>query len=154
MKKFLERQAVFSLVLKCIAFVGRRPYLDGLTRRLTRSSAHLNLSLNKPAPAHSPQELGERWQAFMPPDGRDLFPIKSVDDKTAYTEIHVHCPLRGTGDVQACYKLMNYDRTLMEKVGGELVVLESQSNSGKSYCSIAIRPKSMGTSDLTPAHLK
>ena len=26
---------------------------------------------------------------------------------------------------------MNYDRTLMEKVGGQLIVLETQANSGK-----------------------
>jgi hypothetical protein len=152
MKKFLERERVFMRILKMIAFFGRRPYFNGVTKFLTTQSASLNLALNKPEATASPKELAERWQQLMPPDAQELFPIKFSDERTAFTEIHVHCPLRGTGDVQACHRLMNYDRKLMEALGGELIVLESQSNSGKSYCSIAIRREGEDTRDLVPAH--
>ena len=75
----------------------------------------------------------------MPPDGKKYFQVKDTKDNAIHTEIHLHCPLRGSGDVNACYKLMNYDRKLMESVGGQLIVLESQANSGKKYCKLAIR---------------
>ena len=101
-----------------------------------------------------PELSAEAWQQLMPPDGQEYFKIAEVSADTAYTEIHLHCPLRGSGDVQACYKLMNYDRKLMEKVGGQLIVLESQSNSGESFCKLAIRKKGADVSDLIPAHKK
>lgn len=88
----------------------------------------------------------------MPPDGQEFFKIGEYDEKTAFTEIHLHCPLRGTGNVEACHKLMNYDRQLMDQVGGQLIVLESQSNSGKHYCQLAIRKKGDGISDLKAAY--
>ncbi|MEM6726010.1 MAG: hypothetical protein AAF598_18355, partial [Bacteroidota bacterium] len=149
-----EKQAVFNGTLKVFAFFSKRNWFTGLTRWLTGQSAKLNLLLNQPKSANSLQELAQTWQDLMPPDGQDYFPIAEVTDDTAYTEIHLHCPLRGTGNVEACYKLMNYDRQLMDAVGGELIVLESQSNSGKSYCRLAIRKKGSDTSDLIPAHQK
>ena len=48
--------------------------------------------------------------------------------------------------------MMNYDRTLMEKVGGQLIVLETQANSGKDHCKLAIRKAGEDISDLVPAH--
>lgn len=90
----------------------------------------------------------------MPPDGQKHFKISEIKDDTAYTEIHLHCPLRGSGNAHACYKLMNYDRKLMEAVGGQLVVLESQSNSGEKYCKLAIRKRGESVDDLQQAHLK
>ena len=125
-----------------------------MTRWMTASAARLNLALNRPGQAVTPQQLAETWQGLMPPDGKEDFKIGEVTHDTAYTEIHLHCPLRGTGNVAACYQLMNYDRKLMEKTGGELIVLESQANSGKSFCRLAIRPKGANTSDLIPAHRK
>lgn len=90
----------------------------------------------------------------MPPDGWKYFQIKEITAETAYVEIHLHCPLRGTGKVHTCYKMMNYDRKLMRGVGGSLIVLESQSNSGKEFCKLAIRREGVSTHDLVPAHKK
>ena len=151
MKKLLEKFVVFQFTLRFIAFVGQRPALAGLTQWLTTQSALLNIKLNKPRPATNTAALSQTWQELMPPEAKGLFPIKETDEQTAYVEIHVHCPLRGTGNNHACHKLMNYDRKLMEKVGGQLIVLESQSNSGKPYCRLAIRKAGAPTDDLTPA---
>ncbi len=151
MKKYLEKLIVFKFGLSIFAPLALKKY-DGLVQRLTNFSAWLNLKLNQPQAATSTKELAETWVDLMPPDGRNLFKISSIEEDTAYVEIHLECPLRGTGDVNACYKLMNYDRALMEKVGGNLVVLESQSNSGKAYCKLAIRKKGLSTDDLIPAH--
>lgn len=75
----------------------------------------------------------------MPPNQQELFRVTHIEDDTAYAEIHLHCPLRGTGDGEACHKLMHYDRSLMRSVGGSLEVLNSQATSGKSFCQLAIR---------------
>ena len=152
MKKLLEKQVVFSATLKLLAFLGQRSAFNGLTYRLTTWVANLNLYLNKPPRSKSAADLAKTWKSLMPPDGQDHFKISNVDEQTAYTEIHLHCPLRGTGNTEACYKLMNYDRTLMEQVGGQLIVLESQSNSGNNFCKLAIRSAKADTSDLKPAH--
>ena len=152
MKELLEKQAVFSIVLKGLSFFAKRSVFDGLTYWATKQVANLNLFLNKPIRAQEIDELATTWQEVMPPDGQNFFKVAEITQDTAFAEIHLHCPLRGSGDVMACYKLMNYDRHLMEEVGGELVVLESQANSGKSFCKLAIRKKGADLSDLTPAH--
>lgn len=154
MKKLLEKQVVFSATLKVLSFFARRKAFDFVTQLLTSFSAKLNLTLNKPKVSVSAETLAKTWQDLMPPDGKENYKIKKVTKDTAYTEIHLHCPLRGTGNTEACYKLMNYDRKLMDKVGGNLIVLESQSSSGKNFCSLAIRAKGKDTNDLIPAHKK
>jgi len=154
MKKLLEKLIVFRITLRFLAFFSRRKVFDGFTLWATSKTARLNLLLNKAGKGKNTMELAKIWQKLMPPDGKEYFKIKEVDEQTAYTEIHLHCPLRGTGNVEACYKLMNYDRKLMKKSGGELIVVESQSNSGKDYCRLAIRAQGKDTSDLIPAHKK
>lgn len=126
----------------------------GIAGAMSRNAAKLNLSLNKPNKATSTEELGKRWVSMMPPDAREKFVITKHSDKTAYGEIRIHCPLRGSGDAHACYHLMNYDRTLMEEVGGQLVVLESQATTGADHCKIAIRPEGASVDDFLPAHEK
>ncbi len=154
MKQILEKQVVFSGTLSFLAFLAQRPRLQKTTAWFTSRFAQLNLYLNKPAQTKELHSLANQWKALMPPDGQENFKVKEVTEDTAFTEIHLKCPLRGSGNVEACYELMNYDRKLMDAVGGTLIVLESQSNSGKDYCSLAIRPKGASIEDLTPAHKK
>jgi hypothetical protein len=151
MKKLLEKLVVFKFFLKIYAFLGQRSVFDKLTQWLTSMTAKLNVKLNQPGKGKTTQELATKWQEMMPPDGQEYFTIEKVDEKTAVVKIHLHCPLQGTGNNHACHKLMNYDRKLMENVGGQLVVLESQSNSGKPACLLAIRKAGEDVSDLTPA---
>ena len=47
---------------------------------------------------------------------------------------------------------MNVLRSLLKEDGGELAVLESQSNSVKDYCRLAIRKKGDDTRDFVPNH--
>ena len=152
MKKWLEKQAVFNFTLRILAFLAKRKRFDRLTEKATSQSAQLNLLLNKPKPAKDAADLAQTWLDLMPPDGQQHFKIEKVTEDTAYTQIHLHCPLRGSGNAHACHKLMNYDRKLMEQVGGQLIVLESQSNSGKPYCRLAIRKAGEEVQDLIPAH--
>lgn len=137
-KKIIEKQKTFDLTLKFLSFLSNWNLTDNLIRFVTRRLAKLNISLNKPKPTNDLKKLAETWKALMPPDGQDFFKITNITDDTAFVEINLHCPLRGTGKVNTCFSFMNYDRTLMEEVGGSLTILESQSNSGKPYCKLAI----------------
>jgi len=150
MRKQLQKLIVFKWCLSIFAFFAKRKW-SGIVKWLTDFSAWLNLTLNKPKQANTPAELAKTWQDLMPPDGRDLFRIREITNDTAYVEIHLHCPLHNTGNVKACCNLMNYDRKLMDKVGGNLVVLSSQSNNEKGYCSLAIRDKRLPSDDLVSA---
>jgi len=152
MKKLLEKQVVFTWVLGILAAWSKRPLTDRWIPGATRRLARLNVLVNRPQPATEAKEFAQTWVNLMPPDGKENFRIKSVEGDTAYVEIHLHCPLRATGDVRACHRLMNYDRTLMEAVGGQLIVLESQSDSGKSFCRLAIRKLGLPVDDLPPAY--
>lgn len=125
-----------------------------MTKKLTTRAARKTLLTQKPESANSVEELADTWHKLMPIDDRKRnFPVRSVNEETAFTEIHIHCPLRGTGDTEACYRLMNYDRTLMENVGGQLVVIESQADPKNTHCKLAIRVADASISDLVPAHV-
>ncbi len=78
--------------------------------------------------------------------------IKSIEHASAYAEVRIQCPLRGTGDATACYRLMEYDRAMLEKIGGQLVVLRSQAEPGVEVCEVALRLQGANTDDLIPAH--
>lgn len=153
MKKKLKTLAVFQRFLKVYAWFAHRNYLNFITRWLTTTMANFNISLNHPKKSNNLKELAYTWKKLMPADAQHLFKVKSINENTAITEIHIHCPLRGTGNTKACYKLMNYDRQLLKKIGGQLVVLESQSSAEQTFCKLAIRKAGVDISDLKPAHL-
>lgn len=96
--------------------------------------------------------LGEEWERLLA--SRRTAHVTHVEGETAYGEISVHCPLRGTGDVRACHRLMAYDRALVDAAGGQFVVLDSQAEPGRTTCRVAIRPKGAAMADLVPAHEK
>ncbi len=154
MKKILEKQKVFHLTLKLLNLLSKSKLTESFIVPITTILARINLNLNKPRQTEELSKLAETWKELMPPDGQENFKITEINHDTAFVEIHLHCPLRGTGKVNTCYSFMNYDRTLMKNVGGSLTVLESQSNSGKPYCKLAIRKIESSTEDILPAHLR
>ena len=95
------------------------------------------------------EEIGKEWKRMFPQMIIQRF--ISMDKDTVYYETHTWCPLRGTGDVEACYKLMEFDRHMLKTIGGEFVVLQSQAEFGAKTCKVAIRKLGISTSDLTPA---
>ncbi len=152
LKQILEKKWVFDSNLKLLGFIAQNSFLKSLTKPLTNFFAYLNLRLNKPKHSLNAKELAESWKNLMPVDGQEYFKIDRISEETAYVEIHIKCPLRDSGNVNAFFHLMNYDRKLMEGVGGELVVLSSQSNNKKGFCQLAIRKSGTDLGDLLPAH--
>jgi hypothetical protein len=42
----------------------------------------------------------------------------------------------------------------MRRIGGELVILESQASPGRTFCTVAMRRRGASVADFTPAHVK
>lgn len=137
-------------MLRLSAALARREHLTRLTYAFMRGLAGATTRSKGIRRAGSVADLGEQWQRAFP--SRKQVPITHVDAQTVYAEIHTPCPLRGTGDVQACYRMMEFDRAVLRKAGGEFVVLASQAESGRTHCEVAMRPTGASLSDLVPAH--
>jgi hypothetical protein len=101
-------------------------------------------------PQEGPLAIAETWQRAFP--SKKEVPIVRVDETTAYAEIHTPCPLRGSGDVRACYRMMAYDRAFAARAGGTFVVLRSQAEPGVTRCEVALRSSGLPHDDLVPAH--
>lgn len=101
-------------------------------------------------PQEGPLAIAETWQRAFP--SKKEVPIVRVDEDTAYAEIRTPCPLRGSGDLRACYRMMAYDRAFAAQAGGSFVVLRSQAEPGVTTCEVALRSSDLPAGDLVPAH--
>lgn len=128
----------------------RKQGLAFLTQGFMRLSAWYSLTLKRGQPKTSLRDVVYEWQRMFP--STDMNRIVSVDGQTVHAEVHVQCPLRGTGNVLACYRVMEYDRAMLERIGGQLVVLRSQAEPGVDVCEVALRLQGADTLDLTAAH--
>lgn len=123
-----------------------------LARVVIHSLGHAVSAVRAASESRDPAALGDTWQeAFA---AKKQVPIVALDERTAYAEIRTPCPLRGSGDVDACYRMMGYDRAFLERANANLIVLRSQAEPNVEVCRVAIRHKSHSTDDLIPAHLK
>ena len=121
-------------------------------RSLERLLGGLTLSLKAAKAQADVGSLAREWQRMMP--SRKMVPIVEETADTVVAEIHAVCPYRGSGNVHGCHRMMEYDRKMLETIGGELVVLRSQAEPGVSVCQVALRRKGADLSDLAPAHIR
>lgn len=146
----------FRVGLDLNAAMTRSPSLRALEERVaTPFFVRLTRAIRGPARTTvgpSAQELGREWERLLGagPFGRIMRVDPATD--TAYGEIRGRCPLRGTGDLEACHRLMAYDRGLVAPLGARFVVLASQAEPGRTSCEIAIRRVEAPHEDLVPAH--
>jgi len=96
--------------------------------------------------------LGREWERLLGPGPYAKITEVDAATGTAHGVITGPCPLRGTGDLAACHRLMAYDRALLRPYGARFVVLASQAEPGRTSCRIAIRDDRLDASDLVPAH--
>ena len=132
------------------AFLARRPRFNALTAALMRAMARLAVRAKGIRPARDDADLGAQWQRAFP--SAKQVPIRRIDNGTVYAEIHTPCPLRGTGDVHACHRMMEFDRAVLERAGGQFIVLRSQAEPGRTWCEVAMRRAGVPVTDLVPAH--
>lgn len=150
-KKTLIKYSV-KVMLTVQAFLFRYKFLNFLGYALNHLLAWSRIIAKNIQKTDSPGKLGMKWQQAFP--STKHVPFTKIDVRTVYAEIHTSCPLRGSGDVEACYKMMSFDRTIAKAAGGQFIVLQSQAEEGVHKCKVAMRLKGEDVSDLTPAHLK
>lgn len=103
------------LMLHFLSCMAKTTIFDSMVSFFASVYAKLNLAMSRKVQLHTPEKLAEQWIKFMFIDRKDCgFIMQSCDGFTTITEIHIHCPLRNSGNLKACCNLMNYDRTLLE----------------------------------------
>jgi hypothetical protein len=143
---------IFNALIEFCAIFARSPKLQPISDFLLRRLADLTFSLRKGQRQNDLAGLAKEWQRMFP--SRAFVPIKQVTPETAYAEIHGVCPVTASGDVHACHRLMEYDRQLLKKMGGQFVVLDSKADPTIPICRVAMRMKEQSLTDLTPAYIK
>ncbi|MCB1147576.1 MAG: hypothetical protein KDK38_12320, partial [Leptospiraceae bacterium] len=126
------------------------PALQDFVKGYMRSLANSVIWAKGKSIVETSDQMAKEWQRLMP--DAEHFPVTDSDERTGYAEIHLHCPLRGTGNAAACWRLMEFDRAIVESFGAQLIVVESQSTSGKDFCRVAIRKQGEDVSDLAAAY--
>ena len=123
------------------------------TKIMARILANISLFKNKATRKETVKAIAEEWcRMFGLPQ---YWKIRKIKDDTAYCEIHFDCSLEKTGDVQACHRLMEFDRALLKKIGGKCIILESRADPRtKQCCLLAIRKLDDSREDLMPVHKK
>ena len=149
-KAFIKN--LVKVILKVQAFLFRHKALNILGYILNHLMAWTTIIAKNLTKAETVGELGFKWQKGSP--SMKQVPITGIDATTIHAEIHTECPLRGTGDVEACYKMMSFDRRIVKAAGGQFVVLQSQAQEGVHKCKVAMRFKGEDMSDLVPAYQK
>lgn len=150
MKNHLIRWSV-QFMLAALASLARWPVLEPLSNFFTRSLARITVRAKRIGRAQSASELGPLWQRSFP--SRKQVPIESTVEQTVFAQIHTRCPLRGSGNLDACYRMMEFDREVLRHAGGQFVVLQSQATPGVSHCRVAMRLQGASLAGLAPAHL-
>lgn len=132
--------------------LARRPPLQRLSFAWSYWLARQVARRKRIGPAHSPAALTAAWQRGFASSKQ--VPVEKVTGDTAYARIMTPCPLRGSGDTAACWRMMEYDRAIAAAAGGQFVVLQSQAEPGVTACRVALRLGGSALDDLVPAHIR
>lgn len=148
-----DEQKAIALYMRINGFTGplAKTGLHWRTKVIARILARYTWIRRSGRPKTDVEDIAEEWRRMF---GLNRFwKIARVADDTAYCEIHFPCSLEGSGDVQACHRLMEYDRALLDKIGGQLVVLASRADPNVTgCCKLAIRSRDDQRGDLIGAH--
>jgi len=143
---------IFTKLLEFSAVFAKSPRLKFISDFILRRFADITFWFRKGQQQETVEGLAKEWQRMFP--SKAFVPIKNITEETAYAEILGTCPVTASGDVHACYRLMEYDRHLLKKMGGQFVVLNSKANPAFPVCQVAIRARGSSLEDLIPAHQK
>jgi len=140
-------------VLNVTAFFAKQERLEYVSNKLLGTVARFSARKMQNSQPKTIEELGKCWQKAFPSPKQ--VPLVSIKEGTVYAEIRTPCPLRGSGDLKACYRMMEYDRAYMTLFGGEFVVLRSQAEDGVNVCKVAIQfAGKYNSTKLVHAHLQ
>jgi len=107
---------------------------------LMRTLGSVTLTVKKAEKKSTALESAEEWQRMFP--SKKMVPLTRIENETVYAEIRSECPYRGSGNVEGCYRMMEYDRKMMEKIGTSFTIIKSQAEPGVSHCQVAMSKSS------------
>jgi hypothetical protein len=149
MKNHLIRWSM-QFMLGALASLARWPALEPLSNFVTRGLARITVRAKRIGRAQSASELGPLWQRAFP--SKKQVPIEGTVEQTMFAQIHTRCPLRHSGNLGACHRMMEFDREVLRHAGGQFVVLQSQATPGVTHCRVAMRLQGASLTGLDPAH--
>ncbi len=112
-------KSLFMSLVPVSVWLSSRSALETSTRRVMRFLGAFTMLLMRAKPQSEIEAVGNEWQRMFP--SSDDIPITKVTDDTVYAEIHIQCGHRGTGNVRGCHRMMEYDRKMLERIGGQLL---------------------------------
>ncbi len=121
-------------------------------RPIMRALGLITVKVKRGKEKKSVHEAAKEWQKMFP--SKKLVPIVKEEDDTVYAEIRSECPYRGTGNVNGCYRMMEYDRKMMEIIGTDFVVLRSQAEINVDNCLVAFTINENKRKSLVDAHIR
>jgi len=143
--KFIQLK-IFKGFVHFTAAVAQSPF-DGFSKALMRTLANINLAMNGAKAQPDLPAVAVEWKRMFPINP-DQMPVTQVTEDTVFMEIREYCPLREKG-LEACNRLMEFDRQTLGKLGAQLVVLRSQAEKeGVTVCQLALRKPGADVSDL------
>lgn len=150
-RKTIIRQFM-AAVLAVSALLARWAVFQPVSLTWSRLLARLIIQRTGIRPVADLPALGRAWQQSFP-SARQV-PIETITADTVYARIETPCPLRGSGRISACWRMMEYDRAVAHAAGGQFIVLQSQAEPGVTVCRVALRRTGTATDDLMPAHIR
>jgi len=149
--KFIQLK-IFKGFVHLTAALARSPF-DGAARAIMRVLARINCGMNGAKAQTTLPAVAAEWKRMFPINPEQM-PVTRVTDDTVYMEIREYCPLREKG-IEACDRLMEFDRETLAKLGAEIVVLRSQAEQeGVTVCQLALRKLGADLSDLPSIYAK
>lgn len=137
MKKIKNKIKLFKKVNSFTGWLVQSK-LNFLSEPVLSMLAKKTLKDNRAEKKESINDIAVEWQRMFGLD--DYFKIIQVNENEALCEIHFDCVLAKKGDLNACHKLMGYDRAIVKAIGGHLTVLESRVDpSVTGPCVVSIR---------------
>ncbi len=143
---------LFNTLIYASHWLTETKYRNLLGRPVMRFLGGVTLLLKNGKRKETIEQIAKEWQKMFP--SKKVVPIVKNEAETIFAEIRVLCPYHGSGNVDGCYRMMEYDRKMMETIGADFVVLRSQVEPGVEHCLVAITKEIETRDDLTPIHKK
>jgi len=137
--KFKKQLTKYGMqaALNVTACLAKQQRFEDLSNKLLGAVAIFSAQKIQDSRPRTIKELGTCWQNAFPSPKQ--VPLVDINEDTVYAEIRTPCPLKGSGDLKACHRMMAYDRAYMNHFGGKFVVLRSQAEFGVNVCKVAIQ---------------
>lgn len=127
---------LFNALMSLTHWLTQTELRNIMGKPLMRTLGSLTLKVKKAEKKNTALESAEEWQRMFP--SKKMVPLTRIEDEIVYAEIRSECPYRGSGNVEGCYRMMEYDRKMMEKIGTSFTIIKSQAEPGVSHCQVAM----------------